>query len=237
MTDFTDAAASRPGTFALAEARRIIAQKQAERHSIRVRYLRKVIIIGCAAGAGLLTIFTLFDPFRPTIGGLTIGQLGLNGTKVTMEQPKLNGFRKDGRAYEVRASSGVQDIREPNLIDLTDIDAKIAMADRSNTNITARSGTYDSKGEWMDMRGEVRIKSEAGYDVTMKSAHMDFKAGTMVSKEPVTVQMRSGMVAADQVNVTDNGQIMTFENNVKSIFFAEKDEPVSKAAPQQGSRP
>ena len=66
------------------------------------------------------------DPLRilarlPTAGG----QLVISGTKITMESPKLTGFTKDSRAYELNARAAAQDITKPDIVELTDIRAKI----------------------------------------------------------------------------------------------------------------
>ncbi len=66
-----------------------------------------------------------------------------------MELPKLSGFRPDGRPYEVRAKSGVQDVRTPKVIELNEIEARIRTADDTNVNISAPRGVYDSAADTM----------------------------------------------------------------------------------------
>jgi lipopolysaccharide export system protein LptC len=143
--------------------------------------------------------------------------LHLDGTRVTMEQPRLAGYRKDGRPYEVNANSGVQDIRQPNLIELNTLDAKIGMADQSTLHVVSTSGLYDSLREFMDFSKPVRIKSPT-YDIDMKSAKMDFKAGTVATDQDVKVLLSTGEILADRMNILDNGQNIVFEGKVRSTF-------------------
>ena len=52
----------------------------------------------------------------------------------------------------------------------------------------------------------------------MKTAHMDFKTGALVSNEPVNVILKGGTVAAEPDGHQDNGDKVSFEGAVKSII-------------------
>ena len=110
MTDF--AQASRPESIAVAGPRHD-AFRAAGRHTTRVRILRKVILFGAVAGTLLLVVFAFFNPFRIAVPGLSIDGVGLNGSKITMDHPKLTGFRSDGRPYSLLATSASRMPRPP----------------------------------------------------------------------------------------------------------------------------
>lgn len=198
-------------------AQRSRAFRAAGRHSSRVVFLRRAILLGAVTGAGALLWIGIFKPFTTVVPDVSIKGANLDGTRVTMEQPRLSGYRKDGRPYEVRAASGVQDIRQPNLVELRDIDAKISMLDQSTLTVASPDGLYDSTREFMDFKSAVRIRS-ASYDIDMKSAQMDFKAGTVVTDKAVKVMISAGEIMADSMNVRNSGQDITFEGNVRSTF-------------------
>ena len=44
---------------------------------------------------------------------IDVGNMVVSGTKITMEQPRLSGFTRDGRAYEVTAVAAAQDVTKP----------------------------------------------------------------------------------------------------------------------------
>ena len=197
---------------------RAAAFRAASTHSTRVRRLRKVIIAGCALAAAGILVRAFYDPLSQIPGNLTLASATLNGTRVTMEKPKLSGFRKDGRPYEVRANTGVQDIRTPNIIELNDLEAKFETASRALVRVSALQGVYDSGKDFIHMMDNIRIVSESGYDIRMKDADVDFKLGNIVSRQPVTVVMTSGMIAANALTVTDNGDTIIFDGDVRSSF-------------------
>jgi lipopolysaccharide export system protein LptC len=198
-------------------AERSHAFRAAGRHSSRVVFLRRSIFAAAIVGLGGLIWIGLFNPFTTVIPDVTIKGANLDGTRVTMEQPRLAGYRKDGRPYEVNAKSGVQDIRQPNLMELNNLEAKIGMADQTTIHVESASGVYDSLREVMDFLKPVRIKS-ASYDIDMKSAKMDFKAGTVATEQDVKVVLSAGEILAERMNILDNGQNIVFQGRVRSSF-------------------
>ena len=191
--------------------------RAASRHSSRVVFLRRFILAASVCGMAGFVVLTWFNPFAAPTANVSIKGTNLDGTRVTMEQPRLAGYRKDGRPYEVNANSGVQDVRQPNVVELNNLDAKIGMIDQTTVRVVSPAGIYDSFREFMDFRNAVRIRSN-NYDIDMKSAKMDFKSGTMVTDESVKVLITEGEIHADRMNMLDNGQNLVFEGKVRSTF-------------------
>lgn len=205
------------GRRATLAAERSQAFRAAGRHSSRVTFLRRSIFAAAALGLVALVWIGVFNPFAAPVPAVSIKGTNLDGTRITMEQPRLSGYRRDGRPYEVTAASGVQDIRQPNVIELNNLDARIGMADQSTVHVVSPAGVYDSLREFMDFKSAVKIKS-ASYDIDLKSAKMDFKAGTLASDQDVKVLLSSGEIFAERMNIVDNGQNIVFEGNVRSSF-------------------
>ena len=192
----------------------------ASRHSQRVRRFKAAIITGCSLGALGLAAVTIFDPFRALPVSASVGEVKLNGSRVTMDLPKLAGYRRDGRPYQLNAETAVQDVKKPNLLELNLITADLGMGGGANANITAKTGVYDTDREFISLKTDVKVKTDSGYDVTLESADIDFKAGTVVSQEPVKVLMTTGTITADRMSSRDSGKIMVFEGNVHTFFRA-----------------
>ncbi len=202
---------------------------EAMRHSRRVRFLRRAIPIGAVIGVGAIFFIAIYEPFRMLPDGVSIGNVSLNGTKITMELPKLTGFKKDSRPYEVTARWAAQDIKVPNIIELKELKSRIALADRSFATVEAASGVYDSQTEKMTLTNDVRIKTETGYDVRMNSAQIEFKAGNVASSEPVSVRFNGGTIDASAVDMIDNGQHIIFIGPVRTTLQPDPD--MKSAAP------
>ncbi|MGA7656302.1 MAG: hypothetical protein WCA96_05910 [Methylocella sp.] len=190
--------------------------KAAHRHTARVRWLRRVAIAGSLLAITLIATAALLNPLRRLPGELSIGRVGVEGTKVTVESPKITGAQKDGSPFEIKARSGIQDITTPDIIELLGIDSKLGAADASMTLVNAARGVYDSLHDKMTLEGDIRIKSSTGYDVRLKTARIDFKTGGLVSEEPVKVLLDGGTITAQQIIVSDNGHKVSFDGDVTS---------------------
>jgi lipopolysaccharide export system protein LptC len=218
-------------TARLRAARSSAAYADARRHSRLVRLLRVGIPIGALASFVAFIVFPFINPFRDA--GVSVGAIRIDGTRVTMENPRLAGHRKDNRPYEVTAASAIQDIRIPNVIEMSGINARLLNADNSVLNLTANSAVFDTQKEHLQLKGDVRLRMGEGQEAQLKSADVDFKAGTVRSREAVTVRLPDMSVAADSLDVVDNGARVTFIGRVS----AEIDDRGSKAAAATPVRP
>jgi lipopolysaccharide export system protein LptC len=199
----------------------------AGRHTSRVRLLRRGIIVFCSVTVGLGAIFIFFDPFS-RLAHLSIGGVGLQGTRITIDTPRLTGKRRNGMPYEVRAAEGIQDMLKPEIVELVRLDAKAQMTENAWVNLTANQGIYNSAKDELSLTGLVRIRSDARYDMKTQSALMELKTGLMKTTEPVKLVLEAGSVEADQMQIVDNGQQLVFEGNVHSVMLPE--EQVAEAA-------
>ena len=190
----------------------------AKAHSSRVRLLRIAIIGGCVLAAAGLVGRAFYDPFAKAPDSVSIANATLDGTRVTMERPKLSGYRQDGRPYDVRATSGVQDIRTPNVIELNQLEAKFETTSRAVVRVAARRGVYDSGKDFLHMNEDIHIGSDSGYDIRMTTADADFKSGAIVSREPVSVVMTGGTIDAASLIVTGSGESIVFDGGVRTLF-------------------
>ncbi|HEV2508921.1 lipopolysaccharide-assembly, LptC-related protein [Bosea sp. (in: a-proteobacteria)] len=207
----------------------------ARRHSVLVRLLRRLIPVGAIAAVVGLIIVPFLNPLRHA-GNFSLGGISLSGGKVVMETPKLAGYRKDNSPYEVTAESALQDVRNPTQIELLQMVARVLMKSEGWININARSGLFDQQKEKLKLVDDVKIRTDSGYDVRMRTADVDFKAGTVNSREPVKVNLGTTTVDADTLDVKDNGALITFEGRVHVLI--ENAPARSLAGPErEGSTP
>ncbi len=79
----------------------------AARHSRRVRVLRIATPTAAFIALGAMVGFRRFNPFARVVGGLSVGELSVDGSKIVMNHPRLTGTRKDGRGYVVNAAKAI----------------------------------------------------------------------------------------------------------------------------------
>jgi lipopolysaccharide export system protein LptC len=216
VTDVASTAA--PVDAAAATASRSRAYSAARRHSDRVRVLKIAIPVGAVLGAALVVGATIFNPFGKQTG-LTLGPVSFSGSKIAMEGPRLTGFRKDAKPYEVTATAAFQDIRKPSVIELKDMRAKVAIDDTGSTaRLVSTLGVFDTTKEQLELSGEIRIATDKGDEVALRSASVDFKAGTVVSREPLRITTANGTIEAEGLQVSENGRTLSFTGRVRTQF-------------------
>ncbi|MGH6817295.1 MAG: LPS export ABC transporter periplasmic protein LptC [Methylovirgula sp.] len=163
-------------------------------------------------------IIVLFDPFKRLPHNLSVAQVGLHGSVVTLEAPKTRGIRADGQPFELSGVSGTQDILNPHVINLVGVNAKVGLDDATTAKVTADTGVYDSSENVVWLRTNVRIKNDvSGYDMHLRSATLDLNSSALVTEEPVLVTMDGGnTISADRMDITDNGHEISFQGQVNS---------------------
>jgi lipopolysaccharide export system protein LptC len=203
---------------------RLGAFRAAGRHTAQVRFLRRAILLVAVLGVSVIAIVAVFDPFRHLPKGVSIGGVGVKGTKVTMDSPKISGVQQGGGPYDIAAKTGIQDITTPSVIELLGVDAHVGMADATTTHVLSRHGVYDSKDDTMALDGDVTIANSSGYSFGLKSAMIDFKKGILASEERMRVDLKGGFVFSDAMTISNNGHAIAFRGHVASTFDPPEDD-------------
>lgn len=203
--------------------------RSARRHSALVRRLRIAIPVVAVAGIAILAAMTLFNPLR-LISRLPInpGKVVVSGSKITMEAPRLSGFTRDNRAYQMTAAAAAQDIANPNVVEMRTIRAKVELKDKANIDVVAATGTFDVKSKLLTLNEDIVLVSSAGYEARLDQAVFDIQKGHIVSTKPVEVLMLNGNLTANRLEVTDNGALARFDGGVSMTV-----NPDRRAAPDQ----
>jgi lipopolysaccharide transport protein LptA len=201
--------------------------RSALRHSRFVRLLKVTIPLGAAVAVGAIAYIGIFDPFR-RLEGVTLGPFTLSDNQITMEAPTLKGHDKESRPYEVRAEAAVQDVKKPTVISLKKVKGNFALEGASKGWMEALTGILDTQTEKLTLKQDIHIKTDTGHDVKLRSASVDFKSKSMVSRDPVEVTLPNGKIDANTLEITDNGKAAAFVGDVRT--FMESTEPTGKAA-------
>jgi lipopolysaccharide export system protein LptC len=204
-----------------------------------VRVLRIAVpAVVALAMAGVVAI-SIFNPFRALMKQLPldIDNLVVSGSKITMESPHLSGFSPDQRPYEMWAKTATQDLTDPDHVELKTLRAKILQEDRSTVTLDARTGLFDTKAQLLDLRKDIFLQSSTGYEARMSQALIDIGKGTVASDEPVDVKLLNGTLTADRLRITEKGELIRFEGNVKMNLIMDNPEPAAEPEPAQEPAP
>jgi lipopolysaccharide export system protein LptC len=212
--------------------------RAAQRHSRRVRWLRRAIPVGTLALLGVVVLVTWFNPLGMLIKlPIDTGKILVSGTKITMEAPKLAGFTRDARPYEFTARAAAQDLTKPDVLELKDIHAKIDMPDKAHMEMTAESGIYDTKSDVLTLTENIHLSSSAGYSGRLSDAVVDVHKGDVVSDHPVEVILLNGTLNANRLEVVNNGELLRFGGGVAMNLNLNQSDSDAPATNPQGAPP
>jgi lipopolysaccharide export system protein LptC len=207
------------GAFALQHTDRARVFRRAKRHSRLVRFLRRALPGGILVAALLVLLASWLDPLRMlTKLPLDVSGVVISGTKITMQQPRIAGFTRDGRAYELTAHAAAQEITKPDTIELQGVSGNTETSDRAMLTLTADNGVYDNKSNILTLRNNVVFKSSAGLAVNLSEAAVDVHSGGIVSEKPVEVKFAQGTINAARLEVVDSGDVIRFEGDVNMVL-------------------
>jgi lipopolysaccharide export system protein LptC len=202
----------------------------ARRHSRHVRILRLVIPGAVLVGTIAIFLVTYLNPLRMLAKlPIDVDKVVVSGSKVTMQKPRVSGFTRDARAYELTADSAAQDITNPEMVELRQVRGSIQMQDKSTTKLTADTGLYNSKIETLKLDRNIVLTS-SNYQGRLSEAQIDIRKGNVVSEHPVEVILMQGVLKANRLEIVDSGALMLFDGGV--TMTVKLDNPAPKTGAQ-----
>lgn len=216
-------------------APRASAVPEARRHTARVVRLRRFLLWSCATVVVVVVAGLALHSLR-LLPDLQFAHIALQGTRITIEDPRLVGYRKDGLPFEIRAKIGIQDVTSPDVVELEKLDVRIDNSSGAATKLSAAKGIYNSKLDHADLSGVVRIYDDKHYDMRLETATIDFGPAVMKSDKSVTLTLDSAVVSAQSVELAQSEQRMSFTGAVHSVFKGEEPSAAEDGAaePQAG---
>lgn len=195
----------------------------ARRHSLIVRVTRVGLPLVVVVALSALVGITYFEPMKmlekiPAVSG----KLAVQGSKITMEAPKIAGFTRDSRSYEMTAETAIQDITKPDLVELKNLRATVELPGPNLVQISSGSGLYNTKSEQLMMRDQVSFATAHGYRGKLREASVDVKKGNIVSEQPVDLILPDGLLKANRMEIFESGDLVRFDNGVVLTLDPEK---------------
>ncbi len=211
--------------------------RRASRHSARVRVIKRLLPATLVVALLLMIAVPLVAKMSMKMElPFSLGTLSLSGTRLTMEAPKLTGFTDDNRAYNITADSATQDVTRPDIIGLTDVFARLELANKGWATVKSHTGTLDTKTQFITLSDGVDLATNGGYAGKLQDADIDVKAGTVTTEHHAVLTYMDGRLVADRLKITDRGSRALFEGNVQ-LDFRLSNLPKTDAPPAPAPQP
>ena len=202
------------------EPRRAVTLKGARRRAVLARYSRVLFFVALVA-IGAPVAWYLLRPQpqaeEPDLPAVQAAEAGVR--RIT--NPRFTGFDTAGRAFEVLAETAIQ--RPQGETDLIELDLPCfydnEQSDAENrTHVCAQGGMYDSENQVLDLNIDVNLVTEQGYRFTTSHARVFIDERRAEGDQPVVGATDTGTVTADRWSYADDGAVLHFEGNVRTVF-------------------
>lgn len=197
----------------LAAPSRTRGRRHARRHSRRVRILR--IGLPVVAAAIVAAFFVSFRSLPSGVEDADLGDVGIEGTTVTMDNPQLSGFNTDGMGYDVTAKRAVQDLRDTSVVQLEGISGKATQPDGGWAELTASSGVYNTQSELLTLERDILINTHDGKSGRLDDVSVDIRDQRIEAKNGVELTMPGGRVTADRLIMLGEREVIRLEGGVR----------------------
>ncbi len=194
---------------------------RAHQHSIFVSLLKKTLPVAALCMVVWFVIVGFVN--TSSIGDISVKSSGISNGMLVMESPKMSGFTRDNRPYDLIASFAKQNLTEPNIINLENLRATVPMQAKVFADIKAKSGIYNSDKEWLTLKTDIEINSQDGTKIILESAEIDLAKGNLSSQNPVIVSTSNSRITSEKVDVTDNGAKIIFKQRVRMTVLPAQD--------------
>lgn len=195
------------------------------RHSGRIRFFRKVL-----PGLAILILVLLFARIAVTsFTGVSIDLSGttIEGGKLIMDGPHMNGFTSNNRPYELSAQRAIQDITRTESVDLEGIAARLPVGRNDWAQVDAATGTLYRDSGKLAITSPTVIETTDGLTAHLQSAELEMATGDIYGRDQVRIESGGSNVTAETLTVTGGGAVMVFERNVKMRIEANRVSPAS----------
>jgi lipopolysaccharide export system protein LptC len=104
-------------------------------------------------------------------------------------------------------------------VELRKIHAKLQMEDRSMMEMSADTGTYNSKLDTLMLDNNILLTSSSGFTGRLSQALIDVRKGNVVSERPVELEMLQGTLNAKRLEIADSGDVVRFLGGVDMMLM------------------
>lgn len=169
-----------------------------------------------------------------TVGYLSIWSYhNLSETRITVEDvvdvKKLDagmkvsgiafeGRNKQDRAFSVTALSATEATGNKDLVTLQEPQAQIELSETSWIAVTAESGIFDRKRDWVDLTGSVTLYHDTGMTFVTEKAEIDLTNNDARSSVPVTGTDDRRQLTAEGFELRENGDVVVFTGRAHLVI-------------------
>lgn len=182
-------------------------------HDRLVALLAKVL----PAGIGVIAAVMVLVPLSPR-GEISFlldrNKVAVTNERLAVDDAAYRGKDKKNRGFVVTAGTAVQESARVPIVEMFDLDAKMALNDGPAT-IVAPRGRYNYDKEMIEVDGPVDFSANDGYRMTTNNVAIDIGNRTAQGSGGVEGAVPSGTFKAQTMKADLDNRTVTLEGNAR----------------------
>jgi hypothetical protein len=184
----------------------------------RARLARATGSVAVLVGLGLFSYFLFqsgfFSLFRPEpqahkpVSPVT--------TQMTGSEAVIHGFDKDSLPFTITSKNAIQDAVQKDVVHLTNPTGVFDRVTGNKLNLGAKTAVYNTASKALVLEGDVVFEQLGRYKAHMEKANMNLDTMSLSSLSAVHVDLNTGAVDADHLEISDGGKKTLFTGHVKA---------------------
>ncbi|ATP11671.1 hypothetical protein BHOIPH791_10690 [Bartonella henselae] len=191
--------------------------KKASRHSRSISILKFLLPLCALTTALVFCWFTFFFvpvAFDPVISKDEESEM----MKLTMLNPKLEGYTRSHEPYWLKAEKAFQDHTRSGVIGLQNITAEAFLGKQRRVFLDAQGGNYDNMNGCLQLDKPFRITTNDGMIAQFMAADINLSEGQLNTDKRVNIRRAGLHLAANALQIREKGQEMYFHGGVHLVF-------------------
>jgi lipopolysaccharide export system protein LptC len=136
-----------------------------------------------------------------------------------MDNARYVGTDDKSEPYSVTADLARIVSKSDGTVDLELPKADLTLSDGTWLVLTANTGHYERENATLDLRGDVNLFHDAGYEISTEKLLVDLNAGSAVGHEPLTGHGPFGELKSAGLKLIDKGAVIDFTGPAQLILF------------------
>ncbi|UTO28415.1 LPS export ABC transporter periplasmic protein LptC [Bartonella harrusi] len=190
--------------------------KKASRHSRYIRLLKFFLPLLALVAALIFCWFTFF--LAPVASDPAPLNEEAEIMKLTMLNPKLEGYTRSHEPYWLKAEKAFQDRTHSGVINLQNITAEALMGKQRRVFLDAQGGVYDNINGFLQLDKPFTITTNDGMTVQFMAANINLSEGQLNTDQPVNIQRAGFHLIANALQIREKGQNMYFHGGVHLVL-------------------
>ena len=194
------------------EPKRTLTLEAARKHSKRIKVFRGLLLFFCAA-LGLYLIYEFATQTRIDI-------LEDNPSEsVKMVNPKYRGRTTDGLPFYLTADTATRTLANKNEVTLNNPVLEFIREQGVEASlVVAKTGTYDDVNKILNLRTDVDLNTDDGYNCKTTHARIFAKDKRIEGDERIACNGSFGLANGNSYEINDNYKVFVFKDGMDAII-------------------